>query len=147
LNRLEVAVANPVVTGAGSLKGIVRKEHRRVRRLVKALPENPPSGALHDVRKAVKRARYAAELADDAGVSGAGRYVKRARALQDVLGEHQDAVVAAAALAQLDAELHRPMARMAAGSLIRAQDRRRAASRARLPKHWRRLDAAAGPFA
>jgi CHAD domain-containing protein len=53
---------------------------------------------LHSVRKVVKRARYAAELADAAGVSGMRGYVKRAKTVQAVLGERQDAVVAAEVL-------------------------------------------------
>ena len=61
----------------------------------------------------VKRARYAAEL------SGADAYVKAAKALQDVLGEHQDAVVAAERLRQL------------ATTNARYRPRRRPADRAR----------------
>ncbi len=146
LNRLEIAVAEPILAGTGSLGRIVRKEHRRVRRLVKRLPGDPPPEALHEIRKAVRRARYAAELAEAAGVSGARRYIKRAKVVQDVLGEHQDAVVAAAALTRIDAELRRPAAHMAAGSLIRNQDVRRAAARAELPRTCRRLNTAAKAF-
>ena len=40
------------------------------------------------MRKLGKRARYASELA------GHNEVVRRAKALQDVLGEHQDAVIA-----------------------------------------------------
>jgi CHAD domain-containing protein len=59
-----------------------------------ATPESDPGRdrALHDARKAYKRARYAVELVAD--VTGVG--TKRLVAVQDVLGAHQDAVVAAA---------------------------------------------------
>lgn len=43
---------------------------------------------MHDVRKAAKRARYTAEAA---GMSGAA---ERAKEVQEVLGRHQDGVVA-----------------------------------------------------
>ena len=77
---------------------------------------------LHAVRIHVKRARYAAELA------GAGAYVKAAKALQDVLGEHQDAVVAAERLRDLATRM--PDTALAAGRLVE-RERARAARRAR----------------
>jgi CHAD domain-containing protein len=146
LNRLEIAVEDPKVTGDGSLKRAARKAHRRARRLVRSARENPSDSQLHEVRKAVKRARYAAELADGAGVSGAGRYIKRAKLVQDVLGEHQDAAVAAAMLGEVDQELHRPIAHIAASSLRDLQRGRQQASRDAFPKLWRRLDAASKVF-
>ncbi len=61
-----------------------------------AVPSSVPRSrdvALHDARKAYKRARYAAEaLAPDAGAP-ARRLAKRLQILQDVLGEYQDTVV------------------------------------------------------
>ena len=140
LNRLEVAVAEPRLRRGGSVAKVVRKEHRRSRRLVHGLPEHPSDAQLHRVRKAVKRARYAAELADAAGVTGMHGYVNRAKTVQDVLGEHQDAVVAAGVLSSVDAELTRPMAHMAVAALIDVQERRKHAARAAFPKAWRRLD-------
>jgi CHAD domain-containing protein len=146
LNRFEVALENPMVTGDGSLGRVVRKEHRRARRLVRRAKKAPSDSELHEIRKAVKRARYAAELADQAGVSGAGRYVKRAKVVQDVLGDHQDAVVAAATLEEIEPELRRPIARLAASSLREQQRRRKDASRAVFPKRWHKLEAAAESF-
>jgi CHAD domain-containing protein len=133
LNRLEQAVEAPRFAGGGSLAKVVRKEHRRVRRLVKKLPTTPEDGDLHAVRKAVKRARYAAELADAAGVAGMARYVKRAKRLQDVLGAHQDAVVAAEVLADMDGASAAPAIREAYGE-------RRSEARTAFPKAWGRLE-------
>jgi CHAD domain-containing protein len=67
-------------------------------------------------------------------------YVKRAKRMQDVLGEHQDAVVAAQAVRELDGQLHRPMAHAAAAALAEAQDARRVAIRGVYRKAWKRLD-------
>src|SRR4051812_41193022 len=65
-------------------------------------PARPPSARrhrhrrpVHELRKAAKHARYAGELATATGLKGASGYVKRAKKVQDILGEHQDAVVAA----------------------------------------------------
>jgi len=146
LNRLEIAVDDPRITGKGSFRRIVRREHRRARRLLRSAGGEPSNAQLHEIRKAVKRARYAAELACDAGVSGSRRYVKRAKAVQDVLGEHQDAVVADAMLEELEPDLRRPIARMAASSLRARQERRREACRSAFPRSWRKLDAAARSF-
>ena len=60
--------------------------------------------ALHRARKASKRARYAAELVSpvvDKKVSKAN--IKRFKTIQEVLGEHQDAVIAAGILRTLGA--------------------------------------------
>jgi CHAD domain-containing protein len=136
LNRLEQAVHDPKFSGSGSLAKAVVKEHRRVRRKVRALPERPSDRELHEVRKAVKRARYAAELAAAVGTKGMGKYVTRAKELQDVLGEHQDAVVAAEVLPGLGG----PDTGPAVAALVDRQDARRAEARAAFPKAWKRFD-------
>ena len=62
-----------------------------------ALPDDPPDEALHDVRIRAKRCRYAAEAVAPALGTDARRVrARRSPTLQDVLGDHQDAVVAAA---------------------------------------------------
>ena len=74
-----------------------------------AFPSSAPVSrdvALHDARKAYKRARYAAEaLAPDAGPP-ARRLAKRLRVLQDILGEHQDSIVAAQLLRDYGMRAH-----------------------------------------
>ncbi|MBD0709744.1 MULTISPECIES: CYTH and CHAD domain-containing protein [unclassified Streptomyces] len=60
--------------------------------------------ALHEARKAAKRTRYAAEAARPALGKPAKRMAKRVKAVQSLLGEHQDAVVARRALRGLGAE-------------------------------------------
>lgn len=76
--------------------------HRRVRRRMRAALTMPPGPerdtAMHEARKAARRARYAA---DALGLSA-----KPVKALQDVLGEEHDRVVAATALTDLAAGAH-----------------------------------------
>ncbi len=62
--------------------------------------------ALHDARKAYKRARYAAEALAPAAGAPARRLAKRLRTLQDILGEHQDSVVAAQLLRDYGMRAH-----------------------------------------
>jgi CHAD domain-containing protein len=118
-----------------TLAALARKQMKKLRRAVGALGDDPPDDALHDVRKHGKRARYAAELA------GRTTVVKRAKDLQDVLGEHQDAVVAEHRLRALGAGA-KPAQAIAAGRLIELERARHAEARRTWRDAWRRLDRA-----
>ncbi len=63
LDRLEAAAAPPLTGDETSLATIFRREAKRMRRTFEALGEDPEDDALHASRIAVKRARYAADLA------------------------------------------------------------------------------------
>ena len=143
LNRVEGAVTDPRFTGSGSLRRGVRREHRRVRKIVRTLPGRPTDVQLHALRRAVRNGRYAAELAAAGGDRKGRRYAKRAKALQDVLGEHQDAAVATAMLTDVGRDLSRPAARTACAALVGIQAQRRSAARDRVAKGWKRLEARA----
>jgi CHAD domain-containing protein len=123
----------------GDLRTAAAREHRRVAKSVDRLDGSEPSDEeLHKVRIRVKRARYAAEAC---GVSK--RYVKRAKALQDILGEHQDAVVAEARIRDLVGRLHGTgRTALAAGRLIERQRSRRLEERQAWKKAWKRLERA-----
>ena len=131
------ALEGPVATIADepSLEEIHAAEHRRLRKAVRALGPDSPDEDLHAARIKVKRARYAAEL------SGGQAYVKAAKTLQDVLGEHQDAVVAAERLRALAARL--PDAAVAAGRLLERERARAAGGRDEWEAAWKRLAKAA----
>ncbi len=65
VDRLEAEAAAPPLTSAGrSLRALAAREFRRLRKRVRALGDHPPDEDLHAARIAVKRARYAAELAE-----------------------------------------------------------------------------------
>jgi CHAD domain-containing protein len=70
------------------------KPWKKLRHAVHALGDDPPDPELHQVRIRAKRARYAAEAVVPAVGKGPKRFAKAVANLQDVLGEHQDAVVA-----------------------------------------------------
>jgi CHAD domain-containing protein len=116
-----------------SLEALARKQLKQLRRAVAALPKKPPDEALHDLRKHAKRTRYAAELAE------LRRVVKRARALQDVLGEQQDAVVAEGRLRVLGS-VAKPLPALVAGRLIEVERARQSEARRAWKNVWRRLD-------
>ena len=80
-----------------------RKADKRLRQAVAAVREGADEAhagrALHRARKATKRARYAVELTTPIRrPKAAKKTIKRYKALQDILGEHQDSVVAAGVL-------------------------------------------------
>ncbi len=103
-----------------------------------AAPGPEQAEALHEARKAAKRARYAGETALPVAGRRARRFTDRMKAVQDLLGEHQDAIVAAGALrARAAADGDRAFAYgvLYAGQSAAAQDARR-----QLPEVWARAD-------
>jgi CHAD domain-containing protein len=78
---------------------------RRLRKDARALRSSDPDQAFHEVRKRAKRARYTAEMVAPvlagSDARGARRFIRRATRIQDVLGEHQDAIVAGNELDEL----------------------------------------------
>jgi CHAD domain-containing protein len=88
----------------------LRRERRRVgRRLSDASgrgagPER--DAALHEARKAAKRARYAGEGAQSVLGRPARRFARRMKAVQELLGARQDALLACRELPRLAAVAH-----------------------------------------
>jgi CHAD domain-containing protein len=136
LDAIERTIGELEPSGSrASLAKLARRQLEKVRKSVRALPKRPSDEELHEIRKLGKRARYAAELA------GQDAVVKRAKTLQDVLGEHQDSVVAEAKLREL-AEDATPEEALAAGRLIDGERARRAEARAAWPDAWKKLERA-----
>jgi len=133
LDRLEAAADPPLADPSPdlSLAAIWCAENSTLKKAVTRLGEAPGDDDLHAVRIKVKRARYAAELAR------LEPYVRAAKALQDVLGEHQDSVVAEARLRGVAAG--RPETAIAAGRLIEREHERRASAAVAWHKRWTRL--------
>ncbi len=121
----------PAIGDGVTLEQIQAAEHRRLRKAVGDLTDESPDAELHEVRIKTKRARYAAELAGD------GAYVKAAKTLQDVLGEHQDAAVATERLREL--VVHAPESSLVAGRLLEREQQRAAERRSEWPRAWKRL--------
>src|SRR5438093_2600114 len=117
---------------AVTLDELADEAFARLRKAVRKLPDAPANEELHAVRKKGKRARYAAELA------GWKKPVKRAKKLQDVLGEHQDAVITAARLRELVAG-SAPEQALVAGRLVEREEERRLQARKAWPKAWQKL--------
>jgi CHAD domain-containing protein len=113
LDTLDVVAAGRALDGKRSAKPAekqiarqVGKAHRRMaRRLDAALAQPTPRDEdLHEVRKAAKRVRYAAESAEPVFRGAADALAKQMEQVQDVLGEHQDSVVTRDVLRRLARE-------------------------------------------
>jgi CHAD domain-containing protein len=137
LERLEDAVAHPPVrVGEVSLRDLGAREFKKLRKTVDALPKTPGDADLHRVRIKAKRARYAAELAVAAVGRPADRFVEKAKRLQDILGEHQDAVVAEERLRELLGGVRGRRAGFLVGRLLERQRARRLTARAEFARYW-----------
>jgi CHAD domain-containing protein len=141
LDRLEAAAAPRLTGDETTLARIFHRQAKRMRRTFSALGEDPEDDALHASRIAVKRARYAADLASHELGRPGEQFVAVAKRMQDILGDHQDAVVAEGRIRAWAASA--PESGFAAGRLVQLERDRMAAARAAWPDTWRRLDRAA----
>jgi CHAD domain-containing protein len=142
LRELEETARAPRVRSAGPpLDSIARKEFRKLRKAADRITPTSPDEELHALRIRGKRARYAAELATTATGKRTRRFLEEAKRFQDVVGEHQDAVVAQGQFRELqDRASHE--AAFAAGQLVERERVRRGDARRRLPGAWCGLERA-----
>ena len=111
---------------ASDLRSVARGELNKLKKAVAELPTDPSDEQLHATRIRAKRARYAAEFV---GSKELKRYVTALKRVQDVVGEHQDAVVAQQKLRENAGEA----TALAAGRLIERQLARQLERRAAYP--------------
>jgi CHAD domain-containing protein len=143
LDRLEELVCSSPPTGGPSLREIAAGEYRKARKAAKIFDGTPSDDELHALRIKAKRLRYASELAEQSMGKPAASVVEAAKALQDVIGEHQDSVVAEERIRSIAARLADPDVSFGAGVLVERERPRRADARAEAPKAWEELDALA----
>ena len=154
LDSLEALLADPPLTPAAGaparkeLRRLVHRSLRRVERAARWVDEAPDAEErdlrLHEVRKAAKRARYAGESVSAVLGDPARTFAARMREVQDVLGDHQDSVVAQRLLldlgerAQEDGE-----SAFTYGVLLGLQRCRAESTAADYTALWEKVDAAA----
>ena len=145
LDRVVAAAADPAVLPevadrrARDLLGeLMTGPWNHLERSCEGLGPASVDGELHEARIRAKRARYAAEALLPVAPKRARRFAKRAAALQDVLGRHQDAVVAAAWLREQAAGTTARTA-FTAGELASIEARSQRAARKQWPRAWSAL--------
>ncbi len=148
IDGLDGLIADPPWTPAASkpadkrLRRRVNHDRKRVLRSVAAVGTGDPEQRdrqLHEVRKAAKRARYAAEALVPVYGRDARRFAKANKRVQSVLGDHNDSAVARRELleiaerARLDGE-----DTFSYGRLHALEQARGAAHRQRFHRVWRK---------
>jgi CHAD domain-containing protein len=108
VDSLRCAVESPPLRSGAAARAArrparraVRRAYRRVDRYARGLGGDPAEADLHELRKRVKRARYAAELVDPVLGGSTAKFADRLASLQSVLGARQDRATARAWLASL----------------------------------------------
>ena len=122
------------------------KPHRRLAKAVRALPADPPDDDLHALRIHGKKLRYAAELAQTSAKKKQAPRIKQllkaTKDFQTVLGDHQDAVIAAERMRTVLESADGPMG-FVAGRIAERELARRAEARATWRDSWAAVDGAA----
>jgi CHAD domain-containing protein len=148
---IERAIGHPTL-GVGScapcrkaLPPIADAAWRRLKKCARALRFDHPDTAFHEVRKRAKRARYTAEMVapvlSGAAAKGVRRFIRGATRVQDVLGEHQDAIVAGREVGGLlERHADGPAFERAAHRLLEGQAEAARAAREEFFEVWDRLD-------
>ncbi|QNP72737.1 CHAD domain-containing protein [Streptomyces roseirectus] len=156
LDTLDALIAGPPLLKAASgepekvIAAAVRKDFARVAALIEEALAQPSSGperdfALHEARKKAKRTRYSAEAAQSALGDPATAMVKVARSLQNLLGDHQDSVMAREALREIAGQAHAAgESGFTYGLLYGREERRSADDEAELPGLWERVKGGTG---
>lgn len=104
LNDIEACVTEPPLSAAAERRA--RKELPRLVGRAQGRIRRRMTADLHEARKAAKRARYAAEVAFAVSGEPARDTAKALKQLQTTLGDHHDAVIAAAQLRELAVRAH-----------------------------------------
>lgn len=121
------------------LERVAAREFKRLQRSVDGLGRKPSPEALHRARIKAKRARYAAELAEPVAGKQARRFLRAAKSFQDVVGAHQDSVVAEERIRAVVERSKSTATAFAAGRLVERELARRKSVRRSVKPAWKRL--------
>ncbi|WP_214369506.1 CYTH and CHAD domain-containing protein [Pseudonocardia sp. H11422] len=144
---LDELLADPPLTRKAArpaVKELPRLAARSARRMERAArdafaPDSPNRDeAIHTVRKAGKRLRYATEVARPAVGAEAKRFGRGLKGMQKALGEHQDTVVVRGTLRELGSRAHAAGENGFTFGLLHGRDEAVAGRiEADLPEFWR----------
>jgi Uncharacterized conserved protein len=139
-NLTRAAHEPPVVVSTVSLSDIAAGAFTKLRKAMRKLGRTPTDSDLHRVRIKTKRARYAAELAETCVGNPAKRFIAQAKSFQDLLGIHQDAVLAEQHIREFLEQSTSVRAAFVAGRMVERQRHRRESARIQFRAQWKKLD-------
>jgi len=126
IRRLQQAPHDPtVIESTVTLRDLAKQEFTKLRNAIRQAGDSPNNAKIHKSRIRTKRARYAAELAEPTVGKPATRFINKARAVQDVLGMHQDAIQAEAHIRAFLKQSTSARAAFVAGRMVERQRQRR----------------------
>jgi CHAD domain-containing protein len=149
-NTIDALLADPPFTRAATRSArrqLPKSVARAYRRVASSMDDalSMPSGGqrdvtLHEARKATKRLRYATEAIKRTQGKPAKRLQRRLKAVQKLLGDHQDTVVARPILRELAGKAHLEGGNGFTYGLMHAIEAARAARAEQdLPATWRKM--------
>lgn len=141
LSRLERAVQAPALRDApeSSLVQLAAQEFKQLIKAGKHGKADLSDHDMHQLRIRTKRTRYAAELALETMGKPAIRFVRQTKRNQDLLGDHQDAVVTEERLRQLLQTTRGVKTSFAIGQIVERLRARRRRTKAMFPREWAKL--------
>jgi CHAD domain-containing protein len=140
IRRLQEAPHDPTaVESTMTLHDLAKKEFTKLRNLIRQAGHAPNNANIHKTRIKTKRARYAAELAELMVGKLATRFIDKARAVQDVLGMHQDAIQAEAYIRTFLKQSTSTRAAFVAGRMVERQRLRREKAKRKMQRLLRGL--------
>lgn len=140
IRQLAQAAHSPaVVVSAVRLPDIAALEFTKLRKAMRKLGRSPSDIDLHRLRIKTKRTRYAAELAETCTGKPARRFIAQAKLFQDLLGVHQDAVLAEQHIRKFTEQSTSVRAAFVAGRMVERQRQRRESARSRFKAQWKKL--------
>jgi len=140
IRRLQQAPQDPtVVESTVTLRDLAKQEFTKLRNAIRQAGHAPNNAKIHETRIKTKRARYAAELAEPTVGKPATRFINKARAVQDALGMHQDAIQAEAHIRAFLKQSTSARAAFVAGRMVERQRQRREKAREKMQRLLRGL--------
>jgi CHAD domain-containing protein len=140
IRRLRQAPHDPtVVESTVTLRDLAKQEFTKLRNAIRQAGDSPNNASIHKTRIRTKRARYASELAESMVGKPATRFINKARAVQDVLGMHQDAIQAEAHIRAFLKQSTSARASFVAGRMVERQRQRQEKAGEKMPRLLRSL--------
>lgn len=141
LSRLERAAKTPVLRDSHerSLIHLAAQEFKQLIKAGRRRKTDPSNHELHQLRIRTKRVRYAAELALETMGKPAVRFVRQIKRNQDVLGDHQDAVVTEDRLRQWLESTRGVKTAFVIGQIVERLRARQRETNVIFPREWAKL--------
>ena len=140
LNTLEDSLAHlPFQSEHPTMVDLARKAFAKLEECVESTQGRFLKQELHHTRILVKRARYTVELAEPFLRKQARRFLQQSKSLQEVLGQHQDALVVEHQLLSHRALTRSPGVAFVKGILVERFRNRQKVARQNLPQLWEKL--------